>query len=123
MENEEKKEEILDIEIISTESSNLPSVIEENPKESSNRPIQQYINNDFEYARKNLKEIIELGRESLENLVDLANQSQHPRFFEVTSQLIKSLSETTKELIELHKSSKTVIEKEQKNDKEVYKVK
>jgi hypothetical protein len=63
---------------------------------------------DYKYARENLYTIIEKGQESLNTLVDVAQQSQHPRAFEVVSQLVKTLSDTNKDLLELQKKIKVI---------------
>ena len=39
---------------------------------------------------------------------DVANQSQHPRAFEVVGQLVKTLSDTNKDLLELQKKVKVI---------------
>ena len=39
------------------------------------------LDKDFKYARANLYDIIERGSEALNNIVDLAGQSQHPRSY------------------------------------------
>ena len=49
------------------------------------------LENDFQYARENLYNIIERGTDALNGIVDLANQSQHPRSFEVVADLVLSL--------------------------------
>ena len=63
---------------------------------------------DYKYARENLYNIIEKGQESLNTLVDVAQQSQHPRAFEVVSQLVKTLSDTNKDLLELQRKIKVI---------------
>tara|TARA_R100000152_G_C6590207_1_gene50942 strand:+ start:22 stop:438 length:417 start_codon:yes stop_codon:yes gene_type:complete len=63
---------------------------------------------DYKYARENLYSIIEKGQESLNTLVDVAQQSQHPRAFEVVSQLVKTLSDTNKDLLELQRKIKVI---------------
>jgi len=60
-------------------------------------------NNDYEYARGNMYNIIERGNDALDGILDLAQQSQHPRTYEVAAQLIKTLSDTNKDLLELKK--------------------
>ena len=66
------------------------------------------VDNDFKYARENLYNIIERGSDALNTLVDVANQSQHPRAFEVVGQLVKTLSDTNKDLLELQKKVKII---------------
>ncbi len=58
---------------------------------------------DFEYARGNLIDIIEKGQEALTGILDVAGMSQHPRSFEVVATLINSLTAANKDLLELSK--------------------
>lgn len=62
--------------------------------------------NDFEYARGNLYQIIERGQDALEGILELAQQSQHPRSYEVAAQLVRTLADTNKDLLELQKRHK-----------------
>jgi len=50
--------------------------------------------------------VIERGRDALDELIGIAQQSQHPRAYEVISTLIKTLSDTNKDLLELRKKDK-----------------
>ena len=61
---------------------------------------------DFQYARENLYNLIERGQDGLEELLEIAKQSQHPRAFEVVGQMIDKLANTNKELLNLHKTKK-----------------
>ena len=63
---------------------------------------------DIEYARENLYHLAERGRDALDGILELANQSQHPRAFEVVGQLVKTLSDTNKDLLELQKKVKVI---------------
>jgi len=56
---------------------------------------------DFEFARQNIKNILEKGNIALDRMLEVADLSQHPRSYEVVSTLIKSLSDTNKDLLEL----------------------
>ena len=56
---------------------------------------------DFEIARSNILTIIENGNEAIFKLSDIANQSQHPRAFEVLAKLMDSTLNANKELLEL----------------------
>ena len=57
---------------------------------------------DFQYARENLYNLIERGQDGLEELIEIAKQSEHPRAFEVVGQMIDKLTTTYKELLNLH---------------------
>ena len=61
---------------------------------------------DFQYARENLYNLIERGTDGLEELLEIAKQSEHPRAFEVVQQTIVQLTTTNKELLNLHKTKK-----------------
>ena len=62
--------------------------------------------NDFQYARENLYSIIERGQDALNGIVELAQQSQHPRTYEVAAVLVRALSDANKDLLELQKRKK-----------------
>ena len=63
---------------------------------------------DFQYARENLYNLIERGQDGLEELLEIAKQSEHPRAFEVVQQTIGQLTTTNKELLNLHKTKKDI---------------
>ena len=63
---------------------------------------------DFQYARENLYNLIDRGQDGLEELLEIAKQSQHPRAFEVVGQMIDKLANTNKELLNLHKTKKDI---------------
>jgi hypothetical protein len=70
------------------------------------------IDSDFEYARQNLKELIEKGKNSLENAISLAESLDSPRGFEVVSNFAKQLAEMNKDLIDLHQQKKNIQKEE-----------
>jgi hypothetical protein len=70
------------------------------------------VDEDYEYARKMYRSLLKTGTDSLENLADLANDSEHPRAFEVLSTSIKNLSDVADKLMNLQKSVKEVKKKE-----------
>ncbi len=56
---------------------------------------------DYEYTRGNLYSLIEKGQEALDSIMEVAEDGQQPRAFEVVSQLIKNVADTTDKLIDL----------------------
>jgi len=56
---------------------------------------------DFTTARNNILDLINAGKMSLDNLVSLASQAQHPRMYEVLAGLIKTLVDANKDLLEI----------------------
>lgn len=66
------------------------------------------VQTDFEYARGNMISILEKGNEALNDMLEFAQRSQHPRGFEVIAGLIKTLAETNKDLLDLSKKKKDI---------------
>jgi|TARA_B100000212_G_scaffold254772_1_gene195273 hypothetical protein len=79
--------------------------------------VNPEMENDFKYARENLYNIIERGSDALNGIVDLAQQSQHPRSFEVVADLVRTLSTANKDLLDLQKKMKDLQPEEKKNQK------
>ena len=61
---------------------------------------------DYNYARENYYNLIERNQDAVEEMLEIAKQSEHPRAFEVVGQLIKSGLDANKELMTLHKTKK-----------------
>ena len=68
------------------------------------------IDKDYEYTRGNLYSIIEKGQEAINGILELAQDSEMPRAYEVAGQLIKSVSDATDKLMDLQKKVKDVNE-------------
>jgi len=66
------------------------------------------IRKDYEYTRGNLYSIIEKGQEAINGILELAQESEMPRAYEVAGQLIKSVSDATDKLMDLQKKLKDV---------------
>ena len=71
------------------------------------------IEKDYEYTRGNLYSIIEKGQEAINGILELAQDSEMPRAYEVAGQLIKSVSDATDKLMDLQKKLKDVEEETQ----------
>ena len=71
------------------------------------------ITRDYEYTRGNLYSIIEKGQEAIDGILELAQESDMPRAYEVAGQLIKSVSDATDKLMDLQKKLKDVNEEQQ----------
>jgi hypothetical protein len=70
--------------------------------------ISDDIKKDYEYSRGNLYSIIEKGQEALNGVIELAQETEMPRAYEVAGQLIKSVSDATEKLIDLQKKLKDI---------------
>ena len=85
-----------------------------NAKIEKTRSVSEDIRKDYEYTRGNLYSIIEKGQEAINGILELAQESEMPRAYEVAGQLIKNVSDATDKLMDLQKKLKDVTE-----DKEV----
>ena len=80
----------------------LPAPIEETPKEVATPSVESDETiQDIELARANIKNIIEKGDESLSEMIELAKQSESPRAFEVSANLMKTLLDANKDFVEM----------------------
>ena len=65
---------------------------------------------DYEYSRGQLYNLVEKGQEAVNGILDVCQDSQHPRAYEVAGQLIKHVADTTDKLIDLQKKMKDLDE-------------
>ena len=68
------------------------------------------IRKDYEYSRGNLYSIIEKGQEAINGILELAQESEMPRAYEVAGQLIKNVADATDKLMDLQKKLKDIDE-------------
>ena len=83
------------------------------PLQKPDRLVKDDITKDYEYTRGNLYSIIEKGQEAINGILELAQESEMPRAYEVAGQLIKSVSDATDKLMDLQKKLKDVEEETQ----------
>ena len=79
---------------------------------------EKNIKDDYDTSRDTYIELIEGGKESLELMIQVARESEHPRAFEVLSGMIKNIADVTDKLMDLNKKHKEVV-KEDKSDKQI----
>ena len=62
--------------------------------------------NDFEYARRVKHDLLSKGSEALDDMIEVARSTEHPRAYEVLSTLMKNVGEVSDSLLDLHKKKK-----------------
>jgi len=84
------------------------------------KPIQKEVDSiktdtrkDYEYTRGNLYSLIEKGQEAVNGILELAQETEQARAYEVAGQLIKSVADATDKLLDLQKKLKDVEEESQ----------
>ena len=102
----EKLDEVFNVEpaeIVQAEIEE-PAIIKKLKEEKSD------VQKDYEYTRGNLYSLIEKGQEAVNGILELAQESEMPRAYEVAGQLIKSVSDATDKLMDLQKKLKDIEE-------------
>ncbi len=74
---------------------------------------EKKIKDDYEYSRDTYYELLEKGRESLELMVEVARESEHPRAFEVLSNMMKNMADINDKLMDLNKKNKDINKKDE----------
>lgn len=97
----DKMGELLDVD------STLQEVL---PPDNTNKDVED----DYDYARRNLRDLIDSGMGDLDRVMEIARQSESPRAFEVATNLMKTLTDTNKDLLELAKKKKDLTQEKDK---------
>ena len=66
------------------------------------------VDDDFEYSRKIYLDLINTGQEALSRMLDVADETAHPRSYEVLSGMIKNISDVNDRLMDVHKKRKDI---------------
>ena len=85
-------------------------IIKESKKEIKSIQSKDHSELDYDYIRGTLYNLIEKGQEAATSLLELAQDGQQPRAYEVFGQLIKSVADATDKLMDLQKKVKEVTE-------------
>lgn len=102
---QENMKDIFDIEPVETE------VVSTKP------PVQneEDIDADYKYARTELYELIQKGQVAIDELIEVARSSNHPRAYEVAFQGIKNVADITDKLADLQKKMKDIRTEDKKS--------
>ena len=106
----DKLDEVFNVspaEIVETDVEE-PAIIKELKSEKTE------VQKDYEYTRGNLYSLIEKGQEAVNGILELAQESEMPRAYEVAGQLIKNVADATDKLIDLQKKLKDIEEESPK---------
>ena len=104
----DKINDTLDIEVQAGE------IVKETKQELKKISGQEDHIKDYEYTRGNLYSLIEKGQEAINGILELAQEGQQPRSYEVVGQLIKSVGNVSDKLLDLQQKMKD-LNKEEKS--------
>lgn len=97
---------------LNIEADIVPMEESPKPKKRTERviDIDKDVQKDYDFVRGELYNVIEKGQEALSGALDVANNTDHPRAYEVTGQLVKSVSDAAEKLIDLQKKIQDIEE-------------
>ena len=93
---EENMEDILNMEVEPVKKPNVPKV------QSKDDDLEK----DYEYTRGELYSLIDQGQEAVRGALEVAQESGHPRAYEVAVAAMKHVADMTEKLQDLHKKMK-----------------
>ena len=97
--NMEKIFDVTPIEPVQTEKSLVP--VENNPVDRLD--LKQDLVDSYEQTKSNLQDLIDSGKDAMDELRQIASAGQHPRAFEVYATLLKNMVDANKELLNVQK--------------------
>lgn len=95
--------EIFDVE----QESNLPEIVE-NKNVILHESLDEDLKKDYETARENFHELIEKGKDAVDDILSIARESERPRDFEVAATLLKNVLDANEQIINLHKKIREI---------------
>jgi len=100
----EKIAEALEIEIMEAEESK--DILKSKVKEITVN--KDDVNKDYDSVRKNLRELIDRGFDAVNGILKVAEESEHPRAYEVAATMLKTVAEANKDLLDMHRKMKEI---------------
>jgi len=117
---------------MNTFDKNMEKLFDVTPVEQKEKPLLPVVTkpengpdlkNDLEDAynqtKDNLQELIDLGKEAMEEILNIAKAGQHPRAFEVYGTLLKNVVDANKELLAVQKQMRTMDGKPKEGDTKI----
>ena len=96
-------------EVLNLAADVLPATTPEEPTELV-VPQDKDPDSDFETGRENLYKLLDKGNDAIDGILALAKEGEHPRAYEVAGQLIKTVADVSKDLLEMQEKLKKLKE-------------
>jgi hypothetical protein len=101
MKNIEQLNDLFNLDPMTDKSMELTTIPE---SINSNKDIDQ--EDDYQLARQTMRKLLMKGETTLDELIELSKNSEHPRTYEVAGQFMKTMSDVSKDLLNLQKQVK-----------------
>jgi|TARA_Y100000310_G_C20426777_1_gene689476 hypothetical protein len=108
----DKLSEALDIDFVEENKSETSIVRKEITVPITKETLDKDLEKDYKQVRGNLRDLISTGKDAIDGILNVAIDSDAPRAYEVASQMIKTISEVNKDLIDLHLKIKDIKKEE-----------
>lgn len=110
MENTKKFKDLNNAFDIEVESQSVGTPVVEVKEETNNNTD---IRKDYEYSRATLTSLVNKGQEAIDNILELAQETDSPRAYEVVGQLIKTVTDSAEKLMDVQKKLKDLEQEKQ----------
>ena len=97
---EENMEELLNVEVSETPENGCTT------KKQQTKDVTEDREKDYEYTRAELYRLIDQGQEAVQGALEVAQESGHPRAYEVATNAMKQVADMTDKLMDLQKKVK-----------------
>lgn len=87
--------------------------LEDNLPAPTPQPETNEIQDDYEFSRETYRGLVTKSNEAIEQMLNLAAESEHPRAFEVLSNMLKNTADMTDKLMALQKAKKDLAQKQE----------
>ena len=98
-----------------SKSEELSKKLESNLPVPPPAPEANEIQDDYEFSRETYRSLVTKSNDAIEHMLNLAAESEHPRAFEVLSNMLKNTADMTDKLMALQKAKKEVLQKMQQS--------
>ena len=108
----EKLSDALDVSYEKEQAKETNIVKKETNTSISKEKLDKDLEIDYNQIRGNIKNLISNGKDAIDGILNVATESDAPRAYEVASQMLKTVSEMNKDLMNLHQQMKTIRKEE-----------
>jgi Terminase DNA packaging enzyme len=84
------------------------SLVTSAPKTTEGPDLTGDLNDAYQQTKDNLQDLIDQGKDAMEEILQVAKAGQHPRAFEVYATLLKNVVDANKELLAVQKQMRTM---------------
>ena len=109
-------EKLFDVSPVEQKEKPLVPVV---TKSEDGPDLKNDLNDAYQQTKDNLQDLIDQGKEAMEEILNIAKAGQHPRAFEVYGTLLKNVVDANKELLAVQKQMRTMDGKPKEGDTKI----